>query len=230
MKASIIAPIKFLNKYCITNFHVCYADLILSNEQYRNFYISRVRAGHTVILDHSNLIPRVSYGYQEFMGAFKLLKPDYIVLPSKEFNSSKTIGLTILRKSDYKPAQTIGIATGVDIRSLRECFSSVRLHVDVVGFLPSVQMIKEFPSLLEENRDTKFIFLGTYRNPLREIPSYPNVIGCCSDWPLRLGIDLRKLSEAYPQPPELDFNIDEELMPEITEENVELFLERCEEV
>ena len=67
MKIGIIAPINFLEKYCITDIQYVLPKLLVEESQYRTFYAERKRQGDTIILDCKDPHWKVRINFERFV-------------------------------------------------------------------------------------------------------------------------------------------------------------------
>jgi len=231
LKVAIISPTKFLRQCSArTDCQLCYAHIILHNELYRDYYVERLEKGNTLIMDTSSGEPRKGISEVEILNASELLRPTYTILPDVDFSLEKTVMRTLdwVRICNTK---TIGNLQGYDMEALRKCYNTLKEEVDVIGLPASNEKIESRSVIIKElGIKEPCFFVGTYKDPIREIPNLPNIMGISTDHPVRLGIDLRTLSEHYPDPPALNFDIQKMLLPEIVENNIEKFLDLCSEV
>ena len=231
MKVALVAPVKYLNEYCLlTDFQICYADIYKKSESYRKFYLSRREKGDTIVLDYSAKLPRSVPNEIQYLCVINKLCPDYVVLPDVDFSLEKTVSLAkrYLDKIDSS-IQLIANLQGQNADQVYECYKSVREYSNVIGLPSTLEKISERHILMRDFGITKdkCIFLEIYKNPRLETSVLPNIMGICTSYPVRLGLDLRNLSEHYPTPPPLDFYSDSNPMPELVLENIYDFLEYC---
>lgn len=231
MKVAIISPTKFLRGLSArTDCQLCYAHMLFQDNRYLEYYAERSAKGNTIIMDTSFGLPRKGISEAEILDATRLLKPTYTILPDVDFSMEKTITRTI-DWARISNTLTIGNLQGHDMEALRKCYKALTEEVDIIGLPASNEKIDSRMVIIEElGIKEQCFFIGTYRDPINEIPNLPNVMGISSDHPVRLGIDLRALSEHYPDPPPLDFSLEKMLLPELVEDNVEKFLDLCSEV
>jgi len=230
MKAAIIAPIKYLNDYCtLTDCQLCHAHLILENSSYRDFYIDRVKRGNLVVMDCAFQIPRKALGGNALVEAVSHINPTYLVLPDTDFSYEKTVQASLDFVSRVK-VKTVGVLQGYDIKTLGKTYRALRAHCDLIGLPHSNEKVMKREWIIRKLKiQEPCFYLGTYSNPLEEVPVDSNVIGVSSDFPVRLGLDLRKLTEGYPEPLPLDFYLETISMPELVMSNIHHFLDLCSE-
>ena len=226
-KVAVVAPIKFLDKYCITDFQVCYASLYLDSEVYRRFYTRRAIAGDIIILDNPKTLSKREANAHLLPKIVKELNPDCVVLPSTDFSSEKTIAQTrnflrFLNKADVK---TVGSLQGHCLKDLKRCYKSIRKSVDIIGLSSLVERMEKRDALIEMfDIQEPVVYLDTYSKPYEELPCHSNVIGMTTDMPLRLAYESRTLREHHPTPKSLNFDLEIEPLPELAEYNVREFL------
>ena len=199
MQVGIIVPIKYLN-LSTTKLHLCYATL-LSSKAYLNFY--KDKEG-TIILDYSPSLPR-RQDLGRLLAGIKLVQPSYVVLPSVDYSSSRTISLVkdFLRLSKFK--QLVGVVQGLDLDTLRECYNFLRNYCSIIGLPSPLEKIAKRDEIIRDLAiKEKVLYLEVYSNPFEEMPP-TNSFGICTSFPVRLAANLRKLVEYFPTPSPLDF-------------------------
>jgi len=231
MKVAVISPIHYLSKYCTTSFQYCYSNLILESKTYCNFYKSRV-GKDTVILDSSPILPRSTYNPDLLYRAAKKLHPTAIVLPSSDFDTTKTILWAHDFLSKYKKklgTKFVGVLQGVNKASLKRCYLDFKGLCDIVA-LPEVNEGVGGRDWVLYNLDIKepVIYLGVFTDPYKEVP-LKAILGICTSFPLRLAYDFRRLDEFIPAPKPLDFRMRKEPVPGLALTNLRRYLELCQE-
>ena len=230
MKVAIIAPIKFLRKYCITKFYLCYADIALWSTDYLNFYRERAKTDF-VILDHSPKIPRKPLLNSVYLEAIREIAPGAVVLPNIDYSCTKTLSLSTEFYERYIPLggkgpypKLIGVAQGTDLKEIKKCISGFKNMVDLIGLPSSCErFIPRYRLLPLISRP--IIYLEVYSDPYKEVLGNKLVVGICTSLPLRLAYDLRRLIEFIPTPKPLDFYKETEPLPELAKENVGEYLD-----
>lgn len=234
MKPGLIAPICFLEKYCLqAPLHLCYSSLVGNSPRYRDFYWGRSRDPvSTVILDHAPLLPRRLRGpYTNLLLALEAIRPTYVILPSSDHSSRVTIRLSkaflskylgTLGKYNTKP---VAMVQGYDTDDLKRCYQELKGLVPVVALPENIERLLPRNELVRSLRIKKpFFYLGVYRDLFDEFPEHSNALGAVTSMPLRLAYVGRSLSELYPTPPPLNFFLDKEPLPELAERNVKQYL------
>ena len=218
MQIGIISPTRYL-KYCTTRLNLCYSTL-LSNTTYLSFYKS---LEGNVILDYSPKLPRKCNPFELSWGV-EQLKPTYVVLPSVDYSSDRTISIVkdFLTLSRFK--ELIGVVQGTDLDSLSSCYKFLRGYSSIIGLPSPLETIARREEIVRDlGIKEKVLYIEVYANPYEEIPP-PDSLGICTSLPLRLASDLRKLSEFSPTPPPLDFS-KKDLLEELAKANIEEYLE-----
>jgi len=227
MKVGIIAPINYLE--FSTSPYLVYAKFI-TNNKYLNYYRSKLGTA-TILLDTSPVLPREN-NLEVLSGAIKLLNPNKVILPSKDYSYKNTVNLVqqFCRQSRRLSEELIGVLQGLDLESLLKCYTFLREVCGTIG-LPSV--LEKIARRDEIVRDLGIkgptLYIEVFTNPYEEIPP-KNSLGICTSYPIRLAQDLRELDEYKNTPPSLDFHSPRgKLVKELVEGNIKEYLEVGEE-
>lgn len=225
MRVAVIAPVKYLHKYCTTGFHLCYASIVLSNKEYQEFYRWKSQSGDTVVLDHTPSVLLKHLKLDDFITAYSLVKPTHIVLPSVNFSGEKTIDALQEYYMKFRgKCQLIGVLQGYDLLDIRQCYKRMVKLVDVIGLPVSCEKILDRSSIVSSLKIKKTtMHLEVLENPHMETPT-SNSLGIATSLPLRLAYELRTLSEWRGTPKQLNFNAQSEDLPDIAETNVKEYL------
>lgn len=230
MQCGIIAPIKFLDKYCsLSKFQFCYGTLVLENEIYRNFYKMRKTAGDVIVMDYSSILPRKLdlIRPDNFLEAAKLVKPTVIILPSVDFQPSKTVFLAKEFREYYYPdsrTRCVGVIQGTTLEQISSCYKAIRKFCDIIGLPSTNELVAKRKWIIKKLKILEpTIYIEVHSNPTEEVPVANNVIGICTSYPLRLAYETRPLSDFSPTPSPLDFYSDRD--PKLGLINVEDYLE-----
>jgi hypothetical protein len=224
MKVGIIAPINYL-EYSSPPYLV-YAKFITSNK-YLNYYRSKLGTA-TMLLGTSPVLPREN-NLEVLSRAIKLLNPNKVILPSKDFSCKNTVNLVeeFLRKfRDFSAECLIGVLQGLDLDTLGKCYTFLKEVCGIIG-LPSV--LEKIARRDEIIRDLGIkeptLYIEVFSNPYEEIPPV-NSLGIITSYPIRLAQDLRELSEyRLRTPPPLDFHIPKgKLIEELVEGNIKEYV------
>lgn len=218
MKVGIIAPIKFLNKYCVTNIQYCLPSLFTIKE-YRNFYVSRYKSGDTIILDCKRVgWRRTGEFLPVIQEALKLIQPTYIILPSRMYNLTETIALT-KRYLEALPKrfQYVGCLEGTDKREIGKCLEKIRKISTTIAVPSHIYNLWK-----GEEYKHQTIFIENHSCPDELIDQEGILV---TSLPVRLGLQGRFLSDYLPGPPTLTYHESEDKYPEITRSNVEELIE-----
>jgi len=207
MKIGIIAPIKFLETYCITDVQYVLPRLLVEESLYRDFYIYREKKGDTIILDCR--IPHWKRQPEDFNvieKALGLLLPDFIVAPSYMFNSKLTRETfkKFLKEVPHHKGKIIRCIEGTSERELK-------LGKDSLYAIPSHMF--RFLDKLPKNA----IYIENHLEP-SELMGREGIL--VTSLPIRLGLQGRLLTNFRPAPDSLTLYEEEDLYPKITMGNV----------
>jgi len=212
MEVGIVAPIRFLRKYCtLTKVQYCLARLIVEEEEYRNFYIGRQKAGDYIILDTVRLgWRRQPEEYSIIAQALKLIYPSLVVYPSFMYNTLKTISEAERFTEAFR---VVGAACleGPDLDSIAYCKSQI---VPKYTFAIPSHMIPVCPAI-ENEKPT--IYIDNYLS-IEELTGLAGML--VTSLPFRLGALGRLTSDYLPSPPALDFYSQEDKFPGVVERNI----------
>ncbi len=209
MKVGIIAPIKSLEKYCITNIQYCLPTLLLKELSYRDFYSSRKKKGDYIIMDcRTPSWRREPVPLKDVEKALSLVYPNIIIAPSKTFKKVESFKL-------YKEFKKAFQAQGpITIRCI-EGVSTKDLEDQLTGLLVAIpSYIYRF---LPETLNSKTIFLDNHKS-LEELDKRNGIL--VTSLPVRLGMQGRLMSDFLPSPPSLTFYEEEDRYQRITERNI----------
>lgn len=201
MRVAVINPIAYLQKSEPGPYY-CYASLLLTSSVYYNFF---ARRGENTILDCSPALPRKA-DIDILNTGIKMVKPRYVVLPSVDYSSRRTVSLVkeFLRnnKSKFEP---IGVIQGHDIDSTYQCYTEIRMISSILALPSPLEKIGGRDELIRDmGIKERVAYIDIYSNPFREIPPADS-FGIFTSYPARLAIELRGLTEYKPTPKTLDF-------------------------
>jgi len=212
MKIGIIAPINFLNKYCITDVQYCLPKLLLESKIYRDFYQTREKLGDTIILDCREPIwKRKPEDFKVIGEALKIIKPSVVVGPSYMFNAKATAEIHEKFIQEFRHIHTVGCLEGTSEKEIRGYF-------DRPMAIPSHM----YRYALRARWTSETIFIENHLN-LGELDGRDGTL--VTSLPIRLGLQGRLLSDCLPSPPTLTFYEEEDKYPQITMKNVQETLE-----
>ena len=217
MKVGIIAPINFLDRYCITSIQYVLPRLLVEEPKYRDFYLDRKSRRNTIILDCK--VPSWKREPEDFdliKKALELITPKIIVAPSYMFNAklSKEIHKKFLKEfPSWKEqiVQSIEGTTELDLKYKKGSLVAIPSHM--------FRFLDKLPS--------NSIYVENHLDP-GELEDRKGIL--VTSLPVRLGLQGRLLSDYKPAPESLTFYEEEDLYPKITLKNVEEMIERYEEV
>ncbi len=172
MKIALIAPIRFLNKYCTTGSQLCYANLLGESSEYFKFYSGRVKAGDTVFLDLSPILPRKSFNLDLYMEIVRLLRPSFTVLPNVDYATDKTLLLSHEFARDIgKGTKYVGVLQGTSLTDIKRCYKGINRISNIIGLPMSLEKVLPRTKIQEELKITKpVIYLEVYGDLVEEAP------------------------------------------------------------
>lgn len=210
MKVGIIAPIKFLEKYCKTSIQYCLPCLIVNEPEYRHFYAKRASMGNTIILDCRQIgWKREPEKLSVVEESLHYLTPSIVISPSCMFNSRRTRG--IQEEFVYSFPQLRGKLIRCIEGTSEEEMERIR---DKDRVAAPAHMYK-YISNLRLNSHT--IYIDNHLN-LDELHGKEGIL--VTSLPIRLGLQGRLLSDYKPAPPSLTFYEELDYYSKVTERNV----------
>lgn len=215
MKVGIIAPIKFLDRYCITNIQYCLPRLLFENEKYRRFYTERKKRGNTIILDCRKLIwKREPEDFDVIKRAFEILNPTYVIPPSYMYNREETLEELgrFLRRFEDIENYTVCLE-GTTKKDVLACYRTLK---DQSGTIAIPSHIFNFWK--GEGTKHYIIYIENHLN-IEELENHDGIL--VTSLPIRLGLQGRLLSDYLPSTPSLTFYEDEDKYPTVTMRNVQ---------
>jgi len=206
MKVGIIAPIKDLEKYCITDIQYCLPSLLLTSREYRDFYISKEEEDNLIILDCKKIgWKREPEDLEVVKKALEVIKPSIIISPSSMFNTklSKKIYKEFLENipSSYTVVRTI---EGASVKDLVTNGDKVAIPSHMFRFLDK----------LPDNS----VYIENHLN-IEELEGRQGIL--VTSLPVRLGLQGRLLSDYRPTPPSLTFFEEKDKYSRVTIKNIE---------
>lgn len=214
MQVGIIAPIKFLREYCITNIQYCLPSLLVENEEYKNFYKERKKAGDTIILDCKKPgWKKEPEDWDLVQWTLEYLKPSMIILPSHMYSSSRTIEIASEYKAALPKMKLVGCLEGTSYEEVGKCLVELRKITSTIA-IPS----HLYNTWKGEKYEGPKIYIDNYLR-IEELDKLDGIL--VTALPVRLGLQGRLLSNYLPSPPSLTFYEVEDKYPMITKKNVE---------
>jgi hypothetical protein len=219
MKVGIIAPIKFLDRYCITNIQYCLPSLLVTNVSYRNFHKKRKAKGNIIILDCRKVAwKRKPEDFEVIGKALELIIPDIIIAPSYMFNSQASSKILKEFVTEFP-----SISTKV-IKCLEGASEKDLLYFPWTKELAVPSHMYRYLSIIKSTPNT--IYIENHLN-LEELSGKDGIL--VTSLPIRLGLQGRLLSDCRPSPNSLTFFEEEDKYEKITRKNVEDTIEFYEE-
>jgi hypothetical protein len=218
LKIGIVAPTKFLSKYCITDIQYCLPKLLQEDKRYRNFYLRRKEKGDLIILDCVKPGWKRQPEYFSLIEeAIRLLGNPLVILPSYMYNLSKTLEVIKESLKRLQPGYIASCLEGASIEEVITCLAKVEKFSNCIA-IPS-HLYKIYKG---EGYKNSIIYIDNHLN-LEELDNLDGTL--VTSLPVRLGLEGRLLSNHLPSPPSLNFYEDIDEYPMITEKNVKEAIE-----
>ena len=211
MKIGIVAPVKFLERYCITDIQYCLPGLLVGEKTYRDFYIKRKKRGDTVILDcRRTSWRREPEDFDITKESLKIIEPSMVIAPSYMFSAKATADIYRKFRKVFK-LEAIGCLEGTS-------------EEEIGGFLNDKVAIPShmYRYALKKDWGPHTIFIENHLT-LGELDGRDGIL--VTSLPVRLGLQGRLLSDYLPSPPSLTFYEEEDPYPMITAKNVQETIE-----
>ena len=222
MNIGIVTPISLLKLSKLGSLKVAYS-ILCKDRDYLNFF----RNKSNIVLDYSPVVPRKDYiSLDIFTKTIEILNPEYIVVPSVDFSTTKTIDLAE-RLSSVVGSRGIGILQGTTLDQLSKCYTRFVDLFGVVGLPSTLEVVaRRYEIIRDLDIKMSTIYLEVYNNPLEEIPSEANTLGIITSFPIRLALESRNLDDFIPTPKKLDFHYDvSSVNIELAESNIKRYIE-----
>ena len=218
MKVGIITPVRFLERYCITDIQYCLPRLLVESMEYRNFYIRRQKEDNTLILDcRRPTWRRQPEDFSVVKEALKVIEPSVIIAPSYMFDSKASMGIYRAFMETFKSDKVV--------RCLEEASEE---EVDTYPRNISIAIPSHmFRYALKEPWGPQAVYIENHLS-LGELDGLDGIL--VTSLPIRLGLQGRLLSNCLPSPPSLTFYEEEDPYPMITMKNVQETIEYYKEV
>lgn len=211
MRTGIISPIKFLDKYCITDVQYCLPSLLVNSEPYWKFYKEKKKKGDIIILDCKKVSwRREPEDFRTIKLALGLLKPDIVIAPSHMFNNKDTLEVykEFIEEFSSLSHITVGCMEGTSEEFLysypkRKTFavpSHMYKYIGDVKLGPNTIYIENHLCL-------------------NELDGRKGIL--VTSLPIRLGLQGRLLSDWKPSPNSLTLFEEEDNYPKIIAKNVQ---------
>lgn len=211
MKVGIIAPIKFLDNYCITSTQYCLPSLLVESKVYRDFYVRSKKRENKLILDCRKVSwKRVPEDFDVIRKALSIVVPDVIIAPSFMFKTqeSSEILKSFMSKFPSTATKVVKCLEGSSEEDLLYFPWTKNLAVPshMYRYLP---VIKSTPYT---------IYLENHLN-VEELEGKEGIL--VTSLPVRLGLQGRLLTDYRPSPTSLTFFEEEDKYEMVTKKNVE---------
>jgi hypothetical protein len=247
MKAGIIAPTQLIHKYCVTDYHLALAHMVVKDKTYAMEYRLRADQGEHVILDNSvvemgePVMPSTLSEAANDIHAAEVIVPDFTQDKEKTLEAAREY-VPDLKGRLPEDTRLMVVPQGIDEEQWLECLHEMALNLgDVfhsVG-IPKNLGPQRLAVLTELDSQREFLFpfdfhlLGTWGNPVEVhyiAVHFPWVRGVDSKIPVRAGLVGMALHPAAGlmqnrwDMPELRFDSFEDAYPSVTTHNVRVFV------
>ena len=219
MKVGIIAPIKFLDKYCVTDIHYCLPGLLRESKEYRDFYLSERDEGKMLILDCKKLDWRRRPEELEVCAtAIEDVRPTFVILPSYMYEAKKTVEVALYYKSKLPNygSKLVGCLEGTTKEEVNWCMKSIK------GVFTYAIPSHQYSICKKVNWTKPLIYIDNHLH-LEELKGLDGIL--VTSLPVRLGLSGRLLSDYLPSPPSLTFYEEKDEYQLLTTKNVEETIE-----
>lgn len=218
MDIGIIAPIKFLNRYCITRIQYCLPELLLDSKEYFDFYSSCLVGEERVILDCRTMDPIKKPISQSILKeVLERFKPTLIIMPSNAYSLSKTL----VTQEDFLNIDYIGYWKGarkliaclegtneLEVLRYQDAWTGYKLAIPSHMYIVTRKMLKAPRGYFIENRNDPY-----------EITNGKGIL--LTSMPIRLGLEGRLNSLGPTTSSTLNFYLQEERFETVIEKNIE---------
>ena len=218
MDIGIIAPIKFLNRYCITRIQYCLPELLLDSKEYFDFYSSCLVGEERVILDCRTMDPIKKPISQSILKeVLEKFKPTLIIMPSNAYSLSKTLiiqeeflNLNYIHpwKSTRKLIACLEGTNELEVLRYQDFWTGYKLAIPSHMYIVTRKMLKAPRGYFLENRNDPY-----------EIPNGKGIL--LTSMPIRLGFEGRLNSLGPTTSSTLNFYLEEERFESVIEKNIE---------
>lgn len=218
MDIGIIAPIKFLTKYCTTGIQYCLPELLLESKEYLDFYTEAFHKGDKVILDvRNNDSLRKPLKEKILKDVLEIFEPTLIVMPSNAYSLSKTLVTQedFIKLDLIKPWLTnnrliacLEATNEVEVLKYQDIWKGSKLAIPSHMYIVTKKMLKAPRGLFIENRNDPY-----------EIPQGPGAL--LTSMPVRLGLEGRLNSLGPTTSSTLNFYLEEERFNSVIDKNIE---------
>lgn len=216
MKVGIIAPIKFLDSYCVTGVQYCLPRLLVGSKPYREFYLKhRTERGSYIIMDCRKL--GWKRGPEEFSiieEALGLFHPNILVAPSYMFNKEASLEIFKEFTSKFKIVKAITV----------KCLEGSSKE-DAVSF-PKGKIVAVPSHMFRYLEGLKLgphtVYIENHLN-LDELEGRKGIL--VTSLPLKLGLKGRLMSDYRPSPESLTFYEEEDNYPKVIMRNIQETIE-----
>jgi len=213
MKVGIIAPIRFLDKYCISDIQYCLPKLLVGYKAYRDFYIGKQEKGNIIIMDcRKPSWRREPEDFGIIREALKVINPSIIIAPSYMFNAKASMDIYKEFKRTFKSDKIIRCLEGTSEeeieREAKEPSTAVPSHM--------------YRHALKRRKGLLTVFIENHLN-LEELYGLDGIL--VTSLPIRLGLQGRLLSNYLPSPDSLTFYEEKDTYPTITAKNIQETIE-----
>jgi len=217
MEVGIIAPVSLLSKCCKTDIQYVIPSLLLSNKDYRAFYLKRADQDDLILLDSRKISwKREPEKLEIIKEALELLSQrttPLLILPSFMFDIKKTLRVTLEYLEELKPKSVAGCLEGTNKEEVDQCSKEFRK----MGVKTLAIPFHLYPFYKEAESNGPVLYLD---NNLR-IEELKGIEGTLvTSLPVRLGLKGRLMSDYLPCPPSLSFSEDGTVFYKVIDRNI----------
>lgn len=208
MKIGLISPIKFLDKYCITDVQYCLPSLLVNSEPYWKFYQGRKKKGDIIILDCKKLgWRREPEDFRTIELALGLLKPNIIIAPSYMFNRLASLEVYDQFRKEFPGLKNVArCIEGGSEEDMKIVGGTLAVSSHMYKYIGDVKL------------GPNTIYIENHLC-LNELDGRKGIL--VTSLPIRLGLQGRLLSDWKPSPNSLTLFEEEDNYPKIIAKNVQ---------
>lgn len=217
MEIGIIAPIKFLERYCITTTQYCLPELLLNSKDYLNYYKRCFNKGHRVILDcRETETLRKPIKYSILKEVLEIFEPSHIIMPSYAFSLIKTLKVQEeLLELDFltpwkKNNRLIPCIEGtneIEVLKYLETYPDIEIAIPSHMYIVTKRMLKPPRGFFIDNRN----------DPYEVKPGTGTLL---TSMPVRLGFEGRLNSLGPTTSSTLNFYLEEDRFSSVVDKNI----------
>lgn len=217
MEVGIIAPIKFLERYCITSTQYCLPELLLNSKEYLNYYKRCFNRGHKVILDCKELETlRKPVRHSILKEVLEVFEPSHIIMPSYAFSLGKTLKIQeefleleylIPWKKNNRLISCVEGTNETEVLKYLNIYQDIEIAIPSHMYIVTKKMFKPPRGLFLDNRNDPY-----------EISPGPGTL--VTSMPIRLGFEGRLNSLGPTTSSTLNFHLEEDRFSSVIDKNI----------